>query len=346
MALPMEILDCFAILEVPPGAHPGEIRSAFRRMARVFHPDVAGPQAAGKFETIAAAYAVLKGASQAQIDEALRETKKQGPFPGKKKGGESPFRRKKKETKKEGRKEPPKGRPKEGPKNEAEKDASGERVRQLLMERAMVEAELALARLMEKMRPREGPPAPSQLARRLLGAHPGVRAMALSALDGKAENEEILEALLEMVRLWPPDDDGLERLLLLGYSREGRSRMATALAAGLPSFSELSALAFIRWVTRLPERNELLSHGLSHPSPRVLSAVLSIWSVRDRPDDLALIRLLKREEEGVLVPLLKILKFRGAPPWAGPRLAALGQRHSSSAVRVWARSIVQSGNLV
>ena len=338
MAFPLEILDCFAILEVSPGAHPGEIRSAFRRMARVFHPDVAGPHAAGKFEAIAAAYAILKAASPAEIDEALKRRKKQPSPPGKKPSGGGPFKGKKKES----RKEPPK----KPPETKKEKDAVGERVRQLLMERAMVEAELALARLVEKMSPPGGPLSPSQLAKRLLGAHPGVRSMALSALGGRAENDEILAALLEMVRLWPPDDETVQRLMLLEYSREGRVKMAAALAIRFPSLTDHSALAFLRWVGKLPERAEFLSHGLSHPSARVLSAVLTQWPAKLRPDDLALVRLLKRDEEEILAPLLKVLKFRGAPSWARPRLVTLGERHPSSAVRVWARSIVQSGNLV
>ncbi len=76
MAVPLEILDCFEILGIPPGAHPGEIRSAFRRLALSFHPDVAGAREAGRFEAIAAAYAVLKSASPGEVADALKKGRK------------------------------------------------------------------------------------------------------------------------------------------------------------------------------------------------------------------------------------------------------------------------------
>lgn len=332
MAVSLEILDCFEILGISPGAHPGEIRSAFRRLALSFHPDVAGPREAGRFEAIAAAYAVLKTASPGEVAEALKKRKKSpGAAPQKDRGG-SPFRwrRKKQDSSSAKRKE---------------EEGSG-RVRELLLERALVEAELSVARLLERARPGESAGNASRIVRRLLGAHPGVRLLALGALGRKAPEGEVFGALLEMVRLWPVDEDVLEHLVLLDYSPDRRRKMAEALAARAGSLAERPALAFLRWISHLPDRADLLAKVLSHQSSRVLAAALSLWPGGVLPDDLALIRLLKRDEEGILVPLLRILKSRGAPPWAVPRLAALSEKHPSAAVRVWARSIVRAENLV
>ena len=55
MGVTLDLFECFDILGVQPGAHLREIRSAFRRLALVCHPDVAGPGSAKKFETVAAA---------------------------------------------------------------------------------------------------------------------------------------------------------------------------------------------------------------------------------------------------------------------------------------------------
>lgn len=331
----MEILDCFEILGITPGAHPGEIRSAFRRLALSFHPDVAGPGEAGKFETIAAAYAVLKSASPGEVADALKKRKKSPGAAPRKERGSSPFRRWRK------------GKATSSPsgKTEEEGDGSG-RIRELLLERALVEAELSVARLLERARAGESAENVSQLVKRLLGAHPGVRLLALGALGRKAPGEEVFAALLEMVRLWPVDEDVLEHLVLLDYSQERRRKMAEALAARAASLPERPALAFLRWMSPLPDRADFLGKILSHQSARVLASALSLWPGGTLPDDLALIRLLKRDEEEILVPLLRILKSGGAPPWAGPRLAALSEKHPSAAVRVWARSIVRAQNLV
>ncbi len=335
MAVPLELLDCFEILGVSPGAHPGEIRSAFRRLALSFHPDVVGPQGACRFEAIAAAYSVLKSASPVEIADALKKGRKApGTPPGKDRGG-SPFRWRRK-------KQAP---PSPSEKKKEEEEGSG-RVRELLLERALVEAELSVARLLEKAGEGENDGDVSRVVRRLLGAHPEVRLLALRSLGRKAAEGEVFAALLEMVRLWPVDEAVLERLLLPDYSPECRRKMAEALVARFSSLPEGPALAFLRWISPLPGREGFLGKALSHQSPRVLAAALSLWTGGGLPDDLALLRLLKRDEDCVLIPLLRVLKVRGVPPWAVPRLTALSEKHPSPAVRVWARSIVRAENLV
>ena len=52
MGLPLGLAESFDILGVKPGDNPGEIRSAFRRLALTCHPDVAGSKHAARFERI------------------------------------------------------------------------------------------------------------------------------------------------------------------------------------------------------------------------------------------------------------------------------------------------------
>jgi hypothetical protein len=52
--------DHYAVLELPRNAEPHAVAAAYRRLARVYHPDVnTGPGAAERMRTINAAYAVL-----------------------------------------------------------------------------------------------------------------------------------------------------------------------------------------------------------------------------------------------------------------------------------------------
>ncbi len=66
--------DYYAILGVPPEAHADDIKAAYRRAARRFHPDVnANPGAATQFRDIAAAYEVLANESaRREYDLALK----------------------------------------------------------------------------------------------------------------------------------------------------------------------------------------------------------------------------------------------------------------------------------
>lgn len=50
----------YADLRVPPDAPPAAIESAYRRLMKLYHPDHAGPEAAGQAAEINAAYSVLR----------------------------------------------------------------------------------------------------------------------------------------------------------------------------------------------------------------------------------------------------------------------------------------------
>jgi len=58
--LTYKINSSFHLLGLLPGADVRQIRSAFRRLARTYHPDVAGAFNAKKFEQISDAYLLLK----------------------------------------------------------------------------------------------------------------------------------------------------------------------------------------------------------------------------------------------------------------------------------------------
>ena len=52
--------DCYSILGVPRTATPGEIRAAYRRLARLYHPDLnSGSEAEARMQQINEAYATL-----------------------------------------------------------------------------------------------------------------------------------------------------------------------------------------------------------------------------------------------------------------------------------------------
>ena len=57
----MRFVDYYAVMEVPPEAQPDEIRKAYRRLARRYHPDVSKEaDAEERFKALGEAYEVLK----------------------------------------------------------------------------------------------------------------------------------------------------------------------------------------------------------------------------------------------------------------------------------------------
>ena len=69
----VEFKDYYEILGVPRTATPGEIKKAFRKLARIHHPDVAKNKATGeaKFKEINEAYEVLSDPEKRQKYDQL-----------------------------------------------------------------------------------------------------------------------------------------------------------------------------------------------------------------------------------------------------------------------------------
>jgi curved DNA-binding protein CbpA len=67
-------VDQYALLGVRSDASPGEIRQAYRRLARRHHPDVnPRPEGTGRFAELAHAYAILNDPAQrARYDRTLQ----------------------------------------------------------------------------------------------------------------------------------------------------------------------------------------------------------------------------------------------------------------------------------
>src|SRR5207247_10067761 len=68
----MEYRDYYKILGVPKTAYDKAIKTAYRRLARKHHPDVAkGKESAARFQEVAEAYEVLGDAEKRKRDDAL-----------------------------------------------------------------------------------------------------------------------------------------------------------------------------------------------------------------------------------------------------------------------------------
>src|SRR4051812_49688985 len=75
-------VDPFLTLGVPPGASLNEIKSAYRRLAKQYHPDAAGERALPRFLAIQAAYErLVDGEGRLRVAGSSRPTRASAPRP-------------------------------------------------------------------------------------------------------------------------------------------------------------------------------------------------------------------------------------------------------------------------
>lgn len=73
-----EFIDYYAVLNVKPGARPGEIKRAYRELALLCHPDRAGEGGAEAFMLIRRAYETLSGEGRRAYDMEMRARLNEG----------------------------------------------------------------------------------------------------------------------------------------------------------------------------------------------------------------------------------------------------------------------------
>ena len=75
----MEFKDYYAVLGVEPTADDKAIKTAYRKLAREYHPDVSKhPDAENKFKDVAEAYEVLHSAEKRAEYDELRQARSRG----------------------------------------------------------------------------------------------------------------------------------------------------------------------------------------------------------------------------------------------------------------------------
>ena len=74
-------MDPYKVLQVDPEAEDEVIQAAYRRLAQKYHPDVAGPDGAGRMTSINAAWELLRDPARRAAHDRARRVAEQGPIP-------------------------------------------------------------------------------------------------------------------------------------------------------------------------------------------------------------------------------------------------------------------------
>jgi curved DNA-binding protein CbpA len=326
----------FKTLGLSSDANWDDVKRAFRKLALVYHPDVAGPESARKFAEITEAYMALRelnsgGAAAARPRPVKRKTRRGEAAPR-----ESVFKKiwrmifsRDRESAKDFRREdnipPARVRFISGVISRAESEIS------LIMSKRAEFAERARA---------------EALSRRIKSGRPAVVSLALRKISAYDANEELLRDIAAHFKKNAPPPEILEKLLDIFSNSDSREELAAALIRHINKFSDSDAVLIINRLKRWRAPRAFYHPFFSHKSPAVVACALNCLPLgRPGPEKNELVGLLKKDDEAILVPLLRILKREKLPLWTGARLVKLTKEHPSAAVRVWASAIVRDQNL-
>lgn len=348
-------------LGLSPGASWEDVKSAFRRLARTYHPDVAGPEHSVRFAEINRAYMSIREAVQRGTYGACGSGTSAGtssPFSG----GTGTYYEGRTRRRARSR------RPSRGIRigglgwlsslgsaiargasaifNQEERRRRESERRAQELERIIGEAmDLAGNRLdgiLRRSRPAYDGSSSPHLETRLFSRHPGVVVLAMEELR-RLEDRALAERLMgSLLSRGVPDGEVLKKAL--GMFRPACSEVARAICRWGASYGREEAVSVIRWLKYGGARDRALFKPFcSSQDPVVLVTLLDAWPMGcGLPDVSDMSRFLKFEDEHLLGAALRLIKREGPQGWMMPRLERLASSHGSAAVRVWASAIVRT----
>lgn len=333
MNLSAEVAYSLRVLGLAPGATAADVRSAFRRLARTCHPDVAGRQGAFRFQQITGAYTFLKGLTPEELKrfpsaEPVRQRTRR-PWP-------DPFawyRRRADRARAEAESL------REVERREEERRA---RMRDERVERILTRCERALSERWDRAEREADQGFLLDLLVRLASPVAAVRSLALERLGPLANRGEIVQALGEALCRWEPDERTARLVAGLPLTPESRRSLAEELACRAGLLPDFLVAALLGLKTGKRPDPGLMDRYLLHAVPSAAALILRYWPEGGRPSDESLRHLLNQDDERVLVPLLCAMKqrFPSTVFRFRERLNALLE-HPAPAVRVWCRVLTQ-----
>ena len=202
--LAFKINSSFRTLELKPGADASQIRSAFRRLARTHHPDIAGVFNTKKYEQISNAYLLLKSLTIEELSIFETHLKRSGvkseSFFGK-------WQRKQAEKKQTREASIREAREEAMATKEASEQAQSLRIDSIL-DKCVRETSMICKKKHNEARNKEI----SDIIIRLEASRYEVRLMAMRNISEYANNLRIMEALLNMLKRYPITKEALDAI--------------------------------------------------------------------------------------------------------------------------------------
>ena len=346
MRISPEIVQNLRILGLPPDATADDVRSAFRRLAKIYHPDLAGRQYARKFEQISNAYAILKELPPEEFfhaDAVAKNTQDIGTLKNDTPGFRFSFRgalgkplvwyRKRQER--------------IGAEKERRHRASEDARKKILREeKACIDAilnrgERLLGYLLNRRESEFRRISIQGLVLRLSSNRRQSRHLALAHAGELVNKAEVFEALLKSLQKWDIDDKTARMVAVLPLGYENHRKLAHGLAVRACAMPDLLLSNLLHLHNACAADRELMELYLNYSSAKGVLSILRRWPQGDFVSEATLCRLISHENEAVLVAVLSAMKQRSIPCPEGAlkQLDAL-LSHPNMGVRVWANALL------
>lgn len=326
-----EIKSSLKILGLDEDASQDEIRAAFRELARIYHPDVAAPQDAWRFQQITGAYSVLKNFSLEylkNLEDNLNNDLENFDAPESSNNIEKNIE--KNEIKER------ENRVKKRFKNIENILSHYEREINNYLDKKNYEAEIALEQELK-----------DNIILRLNSSSKGVKNIALKRVGKLINRDDMRQALINLILRNEMDNDTTKIIEALPMDFNTRVRIASSVCEKSGNFPGSLIIKLLDLRNNFNNFNNNFDETLAeryilYASPENIALILRYWPKNKELSDMALKNLLKNNKAEILIPVLSSMKqnFPQAAARHQKRLEELSS-HESPAVRAWCRMLKQ-----
>ena len=320
-------------------ASPDEIRAAFRELARIYHPDVAAPKDAWRFQQITGAYSLLKNLNflenldlnnlQPEDLENLKNLKDFKDFKNFKADNAN-------------------ANEVENENANANKDEEQTRAKNFaakidsILTRYENEIENFIANQNQEAEQAQVQELKDNIIFRLNSQSSAVRNIAIKRIGSLINRDDVRQTLINLILNHGIDTESSRLIEALPMDADTRERIASSVcekSAAFPS-SLIIKLLDLRNLNNLNLNLNLIERYILCASPENLALILRYWPKDKILSDTTLNNLLRSSDANILVPLLSVMK-QNFPQEAAKHQKRISElkEHSSPAVRAWARML-------
>ena len=338
----LKIKSSLRTLELEPDASPDEIKTAFKKRAKIYHPDVAAPKDAWRFQQITGAYSLLKNLNfleNLDLDnlnlEDLENFNKFNNF-----NNSEVSRDDKADASEE----------QDGTKAEREAQARNKNF-ELKLDKILTRCEDEINNYInksERISKRAEQELKDNIIFRLNSQLREVRNIAIKRTGNLINREDVRQTLINLILNHDLDSETSRLIEMLPMNDDTRERIASSVCEKSENFSStlIIKLLDLRNLNNLNLNLELIERYILCASPENLSLILRYWPKNKILSETALNNLLRSDNANILVPVLSSIK-QNFPQEAlkhNKRILELSS-HESPAVRAWCRMLLPKQDL-
>lgn len=335
----LKIKSSLRTLELEPDASPDEIKTAFKKLAKIYHPDVAAPKDAWRFQQITGAYSLLKNLNfleNLDLDNLnLEDLENFNNF------NDSEVSRDDKADLSE-----------EQDDTKAKREAQARNKNfELKIDKILTRCEDEINNYInksERISKRAEQELKDNIIFRLNSQLREVRNIAIKRTGNLINREDVRQTLINLILNHDLDSETSRLIEMLPMNDDTRERIASSVCEKSENFSStlIIKLLDLRNLNNLNLNLELIERYILCASPENLSLILRYWPKNKILSETALNNLLRSDNANILVPVLSSIK-QNFPQEAlkhNKRILELSS-HESPAVRAWCRMLLPKQDL-